>query len=34
MLVETMTPEEITREIFTDWEIIAEKTLPRLAQFN
>lgn len=32
MLVETMTPEEITREIFTDWEIIAEKTLPRLAQ--
>ena len=32
MLVETMTPEEITREIFTDWETLAEKTLPRLAQ--
>lgn len=32
MLVDTMSQAEITREIFLEWEILIEKTLPRIAQ--
>lgn len=32
MLVDTMSQAEITREIFLDWELLIEKTLPRIAQ--